>query len=37
MAISDADLAAKRGLNVDLIETLRQTRGTSNESLEGAP
>ena len=37
MAISDADLAAKRGLNVELIETLRQTRGTSNESLEGAP
>ena len=37
MAISDADLAAKRGFNVELIETLRQTRGTSNESLEGAP
>jgi hypothetical protein len=37
MAISDADLAAQRGLHVELIETLRRTRGTSNESLERAP
>ena len=37
MAISDADLAARRGLPVELVETLRRTRGTTNESLARAP
>lgn len=37
MAISDQDLATQRGLSVELVQRLRQTRGTSNDSLEHAP
>lgn len=37
MAISDEDLALQRGLSVELVQRLCQTRGTSNESLEQAP
>ena len=37
MALSDQDLARKRGLSVDMVQRLRQTRGTSNDSLEQAP
>jgi len=37
MALSDQDLADKRGLSVDMVQRLRQTRGTSNDSLEKAP
>lgn len=37
MAISDQDLATQRGLSVELVQRLRQTRGTTNDSLEHAP
>lgn len=37
MALSDEALAAKRGLSIELIRSLRQTRGTSNDSLEQLP
>lgn len=37
MAISDQDLANQRGLSVEMVQRLRQTRGTSNDSLEHAP
>ena len=37
MALSDEALASKRGLSVEMVQLLRQTRGTSNESLEAVP
>ena len=37
MALSDEELSERRGISVELIRTLRQTRGTSNESLEFLP
>ena len=37
MALSDEALAAKRGLSVEMVQLLRQTRGTSNDSLEVVP
>ncbi len=37
MALSDQSLAEKRGISVEMVRVLRQTRGTSNESLEQLP
>ena len=34
MAISDQDLANQRGLSVEMVQRLRQTRGTSTTSLK---
>lgn len=37
MALSDKALADKRGLSVEMVQRLRQTRGTSNDGLEALP
>ena len=35
MALSDVDLARRKNIPVELVTVLRQTRGATNETLDG--